>query len=45
MFEFIRIQYVLGKIAKEQINTFVPRWISEEQAEKILEVIHEESLA
>ena len=36
MFEFIRIQYVLGKITAEQVQAFIPRWITEEQAEEIV---------
>lgn len=36
MFEFIRIQYVLGNLTAEQVQAFVPRWITEEQAEKIV---------
>lgn len=36
MFEFIRIQYVLGKITTEQVQSFVPRWITAEQAQQIV---------
>lgn len=36
MFEFIRIQYVLGKITAEQVQSFVPRWITEQQAKEIV---------
>lgn len=36
MFEFIRIQYEMGKLTEEQVRGFVPRWISEEQAEEII---------
>lgn len=36
MFEFIRIQYEMGKLSEEQVRGFVPRWISEEEAEEIL---------
>ena len=36
MFEFIRIQYVLGKLTAEQVQLFVPRWITEQQAKDIV---------
>lgn len=36
MYEFIKIQYKLGKLTAEQVRTFVPKWITEEQAEEIL---------
>ena len=36
MFEFIRIQYVLGKITTEQVQAFMPRWITEQQAKEIV---------
>ena len=36
MFEFIRIQYVLGKITTEQVRAFVPRWITAKQAQQIV---------
>ena len=36
MFEFIRIQYVLGNLTAEQVQAFVPRWITEEQAKDIV---------
>lgn len=36
MYQFIKIQYELGKLTEEQVLGFVPRWITEEQAEKII---------
>lgn len=36
MYEFIKIQYELGRLTKEQVRGFAPRWISDEQAEEII---------
>lgn len=36
MFEFIKIQYRLGKITAEQVRSFAPRWITVEQANEII---------
>ena len=36
MFEFIRIQYVLENLTAEQVQAFVPRWITEQQAKEIV---------
>lgn len=36
MYEFIRLQYMMGKLTKEQVQAFAPRWITETQAENIL---------
>lgn len=36
MYEFIRIQYRLGKITEEQVHSYAPRWITEEQAMEIV---------
>ena len=35
MFAFLRIQYILGNITREQLQSFVPRWITQQQAEEI----------
>lgn len=35
MFEFIRIQYVLGNLTEEQVRAFVPVYITDEQADEI----------
>ena len=37
MFEFIRIQYVLGKLTAEQVQAFASHWITQEQAAQIVE--------
>ena len=36
MFEFIRIQYIMGKITREQVLAFVPAYITSEEADEIL---------
>ncbi len=36
MYDFIRIQYQLGKLTAEQVPGFVPRWLTSEQAEAII---------
>lgn len=36
MFEFIRIQYVLGNLTEEQVRAFVPLYLTEKQADEIL---------
>lgn len=36
MFDFIRIQYQLGKLIAEQVQGFVPRWLTADQAEAII---------
>lgn len=37
MFEFIRIQYVMGNLTEEQVRAFVPLYITDEQADEIVE--------
>lgn len=36
MYEFIKIQYKLGKLTAEQVLEFSPKWITKEQAEDIV---------
>ena len=36
MYDFIRIQYRLGKLTAGQVHAFAPRWITAEQAEEII---------
>lgn len=36
MYEFIRIQYRLGRIDADQVRAFAPRYITAEQAEEIV---------
>ena len=37
MFDFLKIQYELGKITAEQLHGYVPKWITEEQYLEIIE--------
>ena len=36
MYEFIRIQYLLGKLTADQVRSFAPKWITVDQAEEII---------
>lgn len=36
MYEFIRIQYAMGRISAEQVRAFAPQYITAEQAEQII---------
>lgn len=36
MYEFIRIQFVLGRIDAAQVRAFAPKYITAEQAEDIV---------
>ena len=36
MYEFICIQYALGRITEEQVRAFAPQYITAEQAEEII---------
>lgn len=36
MYEFIRIQYALGRITTEQVRDFAPRYITAQEAEEIV---------
>ena len=36
MYEFIWLQYIMGKITGEQVRGFAPKWITTEQAETII---------
>lgn len=36
MYEFIRIQYAMGRITAEQVLAFVPRYITAGEAEDII---------
>lgn len=36
LFDFIKLQYQMGKISESQVKNFVPRWISLEQVNEIL---------
>lgn len=37
MYEFIRIQFAMGRIDYNQVLSFVPKWITAEQAKTIIE--------
>lgn len=36
MYDFIRIQYQLGKLTDSQVRNFAPKWITWEQVDDIL---------
>ncbi|WP_087064752.1 XkdX family protein [Intestinibacillus massiliensis] len=36
MYEFIRIQYQLGQLTAGQVKTYVPKWITEGEANTII---------
>lgn len=36
MYDFIKIQYQMGTIDAKQVKSYVPHWITEEQAKEIL---------
>ena len=36
MYEFIKIQYLLGRLSAAQVRAYAPKWITAEQAEEIL---------
>ena len=36
MFDFIRIQYRLGRLTAEQVRSMTPKWITADQAEEII---------
>jgi hypothetical protein len=36
MFDFLKIQYDIGRITKEQLYFYVPLWISEFEYKKII---------
>lgn len=38
MYNFIKIQYKLGRLTEEQVRGFAPMWITSEQAMQILSV-------
>lgn len=35
MFEFLKLQYQMGKIDADKLQSYVPRWITQEQADEI----------
>lgn len=36
MYDFLRLQYIMGHITAEQLQTYVPRWLTPEQATEIV---------
>ncbi len=36
MFEFIKIQYKLGRISADKVRSYVPKWLIAEQAAEII---------
>ena len=36
MYEFIRLQYIMGRMTRGQVMEQVPRWITSEQANNII---------
>lgn len=36
MYDFIRIQFLLGNLTKQQVNNFAPLWITTQQAQEIV---------
>lgn len=36
MYQFILNQWILGKIDADKVRSYVPKWITQEQAETIL---------
>jgi len=36
MFEFLRIQYRMGKLTAEQLRAYAPRWVTEAQCSEIV---------
>ena len=36
MLQFIKIQYKLGRISVDKVRSYVPRWLTAEQAAEII---------
>lgn len=36
MFDFIRLQFQMGKLTADQVRAFAPRWITEDQAAEVI---------
>ena len=36
MFDFLRLQYLMGRIDETQLRAFVPTWITDAQADAIV---------
>ncbi len=42
MYDFIKLQYLLGRIDADKVRLYAPRWITEEQAEEIITLKQED---
>ena len=42
MYDFIKLQYLLGRIDADKVRSYAPKWITEEQAEEIIALRAEE---
>ena len=36
MYDFICLQYAMGRITREKVLSYAPRWITEEQARNMI---------
>lgn len=36
MFEFLKLQYEMGRINKGQLERYVPKWLSEDEKDQIV---------
>ena len=41
MYDFLKIQYILGNVSKEQLYTYVPTFISEKEYSELLKIKEE----
>lgn len=39
MFDFIKIQFTIGNITAEKVQSYVPRFITQQQADEIIGVV------
>jgi len=42
MYDFIKLQYLLGRIDADKVRSYAPKWITAEQAEEIIALRAEE---
>lgn len=42
MYEFIKLQYLIGRINAVKVMSYAPKWITPEQAEEIIALRAEE---
>lgn len=36
MFEFVRLQYIMGNLSAAQVIAFAPKWITTDQTQEII---------